>query len=280
MVIIMKSSNNKGFALIILIIAMTLIAVLGASFVSMIGSKQQGFTFILNGHRANMIARAGVEWAIRYVPDGLSDTTNTYYTNLPAQPATNKSFAGGTFSVGWNCDILNIANDYIVVTGLYQGVTETITLSNFRRYLNPITLVPDLSQKPRISGNQFVVPVVGNNNADVTVSQIDITIPADRYLQKIQLVNSIETVTVFDYNDSTYFSTRPCGPNPKPCKEPEQGISFTSFIQFDESKGLQQHAVRFDKVNTYYIQFATPPPASCTMKLYPTPWVSEIKFTP
>jgi len=41
------SNNNKGFALITLVIAMTLIAVLGASFVSMIGSKQQGFTFIL-----------------------------------------------------------------------------------------------------------------------------------------------------------------------------------------------------------------------------------------
>jgi len=71
MAIIMKSfNNNKGSMLVILIIAMTLMAVLGAAFVSMVSSKQQGFILLLNGHRANMIAKAGVEWAIRFASEG------------------------------------------------------------------------------------------------------------------------------------------------------------------------------------------------------------------
>ena len=74
---------------------MTVIAVLGASFVSIISSKQEGVGYVLKGQQAKMIAKAGVEWAIRYVSDGLSDESSTYYTNLPAQPATNKSFGDG-----------------------------------------------------------------------------------------------------------------------------------------------------------------------------------------
>ena len=65
-----RFNNDKGSMLVILVIAMTVIAILGAAFVSMVSSKQQGFTLLLNGQRATMIARAGVEWAIRFASEG------------------------------------------------------------------------------------------------------------------------------------------------------------------------------------------------------------------
>ena len=63
-------SNNKGISLVVLIVAMTLIAILGTSFVSLMSSKQKGFLSQIDSYRALNIANAGVEYAIRYVSDG------------------------------------------------------------------------------------------------------------------------------------------------------------------------------------------------------------------
>lgn len=109
--------------LVILIIAMTLIAALGAAFVSMVSSKQQGFTLLLNGHRATMIARAGVEWAIRFASEGNSVNGN----NMPFDPDHPNE---GSFSPNYD-----EAADVLTVDGTYQGITQRITLSNFHRYL-------------------------------------------------------------------------------------------------------------------------------------------------
>ena len=108
--------------LVILIIAMTLMAVLGAAFVSMVSSKQQGFILLLNGHRANMIAKAGVEWAIRFASEG-NDVSG------------DKNFVSGTPEEGSFSASYNDTTNVLTVNGTYKGITERITLSNFRRYL-------------------------------------------------------------------------------------------------------------------------------------------------
>lgn len=109
--------------LVILVIAMTVIAVLGAAFVSMVGSKQQGFTLLRNGHRATMIARAGLEWAIRFASEGhnVKDTTMDFVPGTPNE---------GSFATSYD-----ETTDVLTVDGTYQGTTQKITLSNFRRYL-------------------------------------------------------------------------------------------------------------------------------------------------
>ncbi|OPY00925.1 MAG: hypothetical protein A4E60_02019 [Syntrophorhabdus sp. PtaB.Bin047] len=109
--------------LVILVIAMTVIAVLGAAFVSMVGSKQQGFTLLRNGHRATMIARAGLEWAIRFASEGhnVKDTTMDFVPGTPNE---------GSFTTNYD-----EATDILTVEGTYQGTTQRIDLSNFRRYL-------------------------------------------------------------------------------------------------------------------------------------------------
>ncbi len=124
-----RFNNDKGSMLVILVIAMTVIAVLGAAFVSIVGSKQQGFTLLRNGHRATMIARAGVEWAIRFAYEGHDVNVN----NMPFNPNDPKE---GSFSSSVSED-----GNVLTVDGTYQGTTQRITLSNFRRY----SKIPDVS---------------------------------------------------------------------------------------------------------------------------------------
>lgn len=115
--------------LVILVIAMTVIAILGAAFVSMVSSKQQGFTLLLNGQRATMIARAGLEWAIRFASEG----NIVKGSNMPFDPDNPNE---GSFSTKYD-----EKTDVLTVDGTYQGTTQRITLSNFRRY----SKIPDVS---------------------------------------------------------------------------------------------------------------------------------------
>ena len=104
-------SNDKGSMFMALIIAMTLIAILGAGFVSIVISKQQGFTLLLYGHRANMIARAAVEWAIRFASEGNSvNTTMDFVSGTPTE---------GSFSTSYND-----TTDVLTVDGTYQGTAQ------------------------------------------------------------------------------------------------------------------------------------------------------------
>lgn len=292
--IIMRTLNNdKGSLLVILIIAMTLIAILGASFVSIVSSKNEAFTFLVHGQNANMIARAGVEWAIRYVSDGLSDTTSTYYSNLPAQPANNKPFADGSFNVDWTYNQSDISKDYITVNGTYRSITETITLSNFRRYLKPITLIPDTSQKPsyRTTDRRILdVFVMGNN--DTTVSRIDLTTNmSGRILQFIYIrdVQTGVTTKIFDYTDTNYPD---CTSTPiAPCIRTifwgyiDLGLLIKQTDQsFDPTLAkLVGSAINNNKTYDYIFQFinsASSPAPQHTIKFNSAPVESEIRFTP
>lgn len=71
MVIMKMLFNNKGISLVILLIAMTLIAVLGTSFVSLMSAKQKSFLHQIDSYRALNIANAGVEYANRYIGDNI-----------------------------------------------------------------------------------------------------------------------------------------------------------------------------------------------------------------
>ncbi|MDD5009423.1 MAG: hypothetical protein PHU49_11415 [Syntrophorhabdaceae bacterium] len=157
--------NNKGFALITLVIAMTLIAVLGAGFVSMIGSKQQGFTFILNRHRANMIARAGVEWAIRCASDGTGVCGSD--NNILSSTTITKDLVPGTPKEGSFSTSYEPSKDVLTVNVTYQGVTETIKLSNFQLYLYPSTGPGDVNLGG--SGAASFKPVESQAGQSITV---------------------------------------------------------------------------------------------------------------
>lgn len=135
--------------LVILVIAMTVIAILGAAFVSMVSSKQQGFTLLLNGQRATMIARAGVEWAIRFASEG----NNVNVSNMPFDPDNPNE---GSFSSS-----LNENGDVLTVDGTYQGTTQRITLSNFNRY----SKIPDVSSSLSMASFKVVESTTGRSVA-------------------------------------------------------------------------------------------------------------------
>lgn len=280
--IIMRTLNNdKGSLLVILIIAMTLIAVLGASFVSVVGSKNEAFTFLVNGQKANMIARAGVEWAIRYISDGLINEDSDYYRYKnhlePANPGL--SFAGGSFTVKWTYDPANIANDNIKVDGSFQGITETIMLSNFRQFLKPITLSP--TTPPTLNGSRELrVPVIGNNSG-IRVNLINLRISDWMLLQKIEINDMNGTRKVFDFTDNLYpVKCSDNGYNP-PCLWDSAGIylGYDTEEEITEAKGLTGHDVINNGESTYIFTFLWNSHGKHTIK-FNSPYISTITFTP
>jgi hypothetical protein len=238
MVTMKMLSNNKGVALIVLIVAMTLIAILGTSFVSLIGSKQKGFLYQINSYRALNIANAGVEYAIRYVSDGLSDTTNpsnNFFNNPSA--AVTRGFAGGTFTFTYDH-----INNRITVTGNYPDPSPVsrrdVRLSSFRRYLSPITLVPDVTLTDRVpsvntlNNRKIIMPVINNNEVSTNVSRIDVSVNlTGKYLKYVLFEGGSP---VFDFDLSSY--TACVYPSSVPCKDATQGGIYmpTNYqVRFD-----------------------------------------------
>jgi hypothetical protein len=233
--IIMMLSNNKGIALVILIVAMTLIAILGTSFVSLMGSKQKGFLYQIDSYRSLNIANAGVEYAIRYVSDGLSDTASNNFFSSPSTTVT-RGFAGGTFVFNYDH-----TNNRITVTGNYPDPNPVskrdVRLSNFRRYLSPITLVPDVTLTDRVpsvntlNSRQIIMPVINNNEVSTNISRIDVSVNlTGKYLKYILF----EGVTVFDFDLSSYAAC--VYPSSVPCKDATQGGIYmpTNYqVRFD-----------------------------------------------
>jgi hypothetical protein len=263
--------NNKGISLVALLVAMTLITVLGASFVSLMSSKQKGFLHQIDSYRALNIANAGVEYAIRYVSDSLGDANSSYFQNLPTKlPDTSPympfNFAGGTFEVTrfFSYDMVQVSSnvDSIAVKSSFGGASRNVKLTCFRRYISALTLVPDPTmtynqRRPNMSGGQVTLPVISNNENSMTVSRIDLRISIDNsYLQLIRF----DGVTVFDYDTSTFED---CGTSSPPCKDTvNQGIRMPPNVDvsFNRISGLNEHLISTDTVRNYTFVFAETAP--------------------
>lgn len=247
MVIMKMLFNNKGISLVILLVAMTLISVLGASFVSLMSSKQKSFLHQIDSYRALNIANAGVEYAIRFASDG-ADTLG--FSN-PAL-TTERSLGGGSFSISY---IYNqtISNDLLSVTGTYNGSSREARLLRFRRYINPLTLVPDsaLTNRPRLDNNDAVVPVITNNENAFFAARVDVTVNTSYIYLNIER----DGIGVFDYASSPYPV---CGSTPVPvCKDSTQGIFLgAGSIRFD----LLSPNHSPDAINVYRLRFSAPAP--------------------
>jgi hypothetical protein len=255
MVIMKTLSNNKGISLVVLIVAMTLIAILGTSFVSLMSSKQKGFLYQIDSYRALNIANGGIEYAIRFASDGLDTSNNSIFFADPALLTIGKNFDGGTFSARYTYDQI-ITRDFVEVTGTYGSSSRQIKLSSFRRYISPITLVPLVSNQPYRSGGDVVVHVISNNENNFTVNRIDVTVPAtggNTYLDIFQ-----GGASVFNYAASSYLSCDPTTPTPI-CKNATYGIYIagSGTIQFNLSPPTHVP----DMVYIYTLRFSTSAPA-------------------
>jgi len=298
--IIMKTlNNNKGSLLVILIIVMTLMAVLGAGFVSMVSSKHEGFAFLVNGQKANMVAKAGVEWAIRYASDGLGDDLNSIFFSNPtltfSKPLIPSDITEGSFSTSYD-----YTTNVLTVDGKYHGITQRTTLSHFLQYLSPLTLIPDANKKPSYrSGYRQYLDVPVSGNYDTTVTQIDLTTGlSGRHLRYIDGPGG----RIFCYNDPSH----PSEPNPSnnypdcnsgntntPCNDwlfdwhgvkiGFLGVLLSSYTQF-ASPNLQQGTINSNTPYTYVFTFYEQAPSSSvprhTITFHSTPVASTIIFQP
>ncbi|MCX6260676.1 MAG: hypothetical protein NTY95_07550 [Bacteroidia bacterium] len=264
--------DNKGISLVVLIVAMTLIAILGTSFVSLMSSKQKGFLYQIDSYRALNIANAGAEYAIRHISDDLSNASSYYFRNLSSIDGTSISlnddipsinFAGGTFSIvrNFSYDMLQTSPnvDSIVVNAAYgnMGITRQVKLVRFRRYLKTITLVSDPAQtfdqrKPKQNSTIIMIPII-NNNDDVAISKIGLRTGATGlYLQYIKIDGVSQYL--FDYN-----TRGECPSTPEPCKDSSNnGVILTKdSVSKDFPLDTSYSQLNHDTVRTISITFTS-----------------------
>ncbi len=206
--------NSRGVSLVILVIAMTIIAILGASFVSLVGMKQRGFLHQNDSYRAFNIANAGIEYAIRYVGDGIDPLGSNLddFVHRPALfnniktvssiPNTSNlsdtsqwkefDFGNGKFYISFylnSSDPDNIESNKILYSvGVFNNAQRIIILRNFLTYASPtssagldkLNLVPNL--QPYIAGpnmsnlNYVVIPIINVSGNDITITSMQFEI--------------------------------------------------------------------------------------------------------
>jgi hypothetical protein len=249
--------DNRGISLVVLIVAMTLIAILGASFVSLMGSKQKGFLYQIDSYRALNIANAGVEYAIRYAGDNIDSTgasqndffhsAANYIPVLSVVPDTTNlnnaaqwkrfDFAGGQFYISY---YLNASTPYVddfaenkilYSVGVIRETKRVVKLRKFLTYASPsstglgrLNLVPN--NPPYINGNYLVVPVIhlydANTTTPVTISSIqfmgDFTNNLTKELRDIRFRNTGSPPITTIYSYSSYPNPL-CSSSPAPTAE-------------------------------------------------------------
>ncbi|OPY05480.1 MAG: hypothetical protein A4E61_00299 [Syntrophorhabdus sp. PtaB.Bin184] len=235
------SGNDRGMSLVVLIVAMTLIAVLGASFVALVASKHKGFQYQRDSYRAINLAHAGIEYASRYVGDGILLTENTSdflhspgsYPNVPVTTivpdTTNlgttqwKRFDfpddGGSFYLSYylnpsdpdNAD----TNKVLYSVGVSGNAQRTVRLKKFLSYASPslaglgkLNIVP--GYHPYISGRYVVVPVINMYDSSLTITSLTFELNSTdnniKHLERIYFNDSSTSVGSSIYQASWYPS--------------------------------------------------------------------------
>jgi len=141
----MRSSNNRGIALVLLVMSITIIGVIGAGVVSLVGSKHRAYPFQTQSYQAYALSNAGVEFAIRYAHDNWIDFSGSLPASatpyIPSQTPVNCTTATGKAVRDASNTILfylcyDNASDQLTSIGVYGNAKRKIVLNNFRTYAN------------------------------------------------------------------------------------------------------------------------------------------------
>lgn len=222
----------------------------------MMGAKQRSYVYQINSYKALNIANAGMEYVIRYASGGLDGSGNSIFFTDPTLTTLGRNFGGGSFTINYN-----YTSNQLTSTGTYSGTSRTVRLSNFRRYISPITLIPDPLNplnRPRISIKDTIVPIISNNENTFTVSYLEVTVPiSNAYLDILR-----DGTSVFEYSVSSYPV---CDSTPvATCKDATNGIYLgTGVIRFDLREPSNpslylRHSS--DTTYTYTLRFSAPAP--------------------
>lgn len=262
-------NNNRGVALVLLIVAMTLISVLATSLVSIVADKNKSMVYSYDGFHASIIADSGAAFAIRYISDGLSDTSKPYFDNLLNNGGSIQwTYFSSVYKLPGVTDPIGkfkvtrtfsttISDDNVVVESDYNRsmATRKVKISAFRRFLSPITFYPDYDTRPVRQGNRINVRVIGNHQKDLTISKIELvapsTAPTDVYLKYVNAYSA----TIFAFDSvavQTAYATRDCAVDPTtPCLDSTKGLKLTKG-DYTLLEGLSSHILYNDNTNYYY----------------------------
>lgn len=231
-------SNNKGVSLVILIVAMTLIGVLGASFVSLMGSKQKGFLYQIDSYRALNLANAGVEYMIKYANNETSIYNSSFFTSIQpfVLPTKQLSFNGGvtgSFNASYTFN-QSIGSDVLTVTGIFGKARRQVKLSRFRYYaFENITRVPGYVPTP--STNYIIIPIIFNPDRNgmtsVNITRVGVWFDGTitRHLRNIYFQNSAILPPggqVYDFLFDSSFTGKDCPTGEPYCRDIVQGINM------------------------------------------------------
>jgi len=234
-------SSNRGMSLVVLIVAMTLIAVLGAGFVALVASKHKGFQYQRDSYRAINLAHAGIEYASRYVGDGILLTANTTdflhspssYPNVPVTTTvpdtTNLGTAqwkrfdlpdgGGSFYMSYYLNPSDPdnrdTNKVLYSVGVSGNAQRIVRLEKFLSYASPslaglgkLNLVP--GYHPYISGRYVVVPVINMYDSSLTITSLTFELNSTdnniKHLERIYFNDSSTSIGSSIYQASWYPS--------------------------------------------------------------------------
>ena len=150
-----KLFTNRGAALIILIIAITITALTGAGIASFISSKKATEDYPVYSYQAYLLAHAGVEFAIRYAHDNKEGFASSPYTYIFLYNSSNPCISSSLNTTIWkqvnlpdgftkdNKGTLYISLEYLAgppasytlhACGKYGGATREIKLNNFQTF--------------------------------------------------------------------------------------------------------------------------------------------------
>jgi hypothetical protein len=283
-VIMKKLLGNKGIALIILVVAITIIAIIGAAFVSITGSKFKGFLYQNDSYRASNLANAGIEYAIRYVGDNitLSENTSDFFHNpasfVPVvnnEPNTNnlnssewKKFdfpvgldKNGSFYLSYHINIAKPddadTNKILYSVGVSGNSTKLIKLKNFLSYASPsssglgrLNMVPGVY--PSINGNYVYIPIMHLYSDRVGIDslrlQLDSADSGTKHLKNVRFSNWPISYESNIYPASSYGQN--CDSSSPPCFDSNDNsihipdMGETSLMT-NEFTQIDGHAIRW-----------------------------------
>ncbi len=230
--------DSRGVSLVILVIAMTVIAFLGASFVSLIATKQKSFIYQNDSYRALNLANSGIEYAIQYVgsntktsanTDDFFHTTSTYSdipvvssvpdpTSLASSQWKQISFGSGSFYLSFYINLSDPdntdSNKVLYSVGKYHDAKRVVKLRKFLQYASPsmsglgtLNLVPN--NHPYISGKYVIVPFLHIYDTNLTLTSINFELDStDNSTKHLETIYYGSTSSSFSsiYQASDYWT--------------------------------------------------------------------------
>ncbi len=211
--------NEKGFSVFALLVALSLLGLIGYVLSSLMFSQQEATPRFLNSNWALYTAQAGLEWGQEYIKSNCKTFTTNPSSLFPQTQSLSTSAGTFSFTVSYSSGTL----------------TSTSTVNNSRRSvaLSTSTINCDISVDPAhppYSSTQYVYfPLLNNSGSTLYPYQIDLAKSSSAALNQIDMqyfsapnlywsgsqvaISTTCTPTTFRFNSVPNYNTMSTGSN-------------------------------------------------------------------